>query len=233
MKILTPNAKYTFEIHDDIVDDIDRKTSPLVIKETWVENVYQVNEGDFHASNIFVDIGANIGAMSIYVASFNENREPDKKIKIFAYEPEPHNLQSLDTNIRNNEVIGQIKVHSKAVYPSTPVQITHSGGGSSVFNRDGKDLPFTEVEAVTLEKVFSENNIQECDVLKMDIEGAEYHNILGSSDETLKRIRYITLEFHPIDDITFGEFITKLAHIFNIHIIGKPSGGGQIYGRRY
>ncbi len=35
-------------------------------------------------------------------------------------------------------------------------------------------------------------------VLQMDIEGAEYRNILGTSDSTLKRFRYIVLELHGL-----------------------------------
>ena len=38
-------------------------------------------------------------------------------------------------------------------------------------------------------------------ILQMDIEGAEYRNLLGCSDEVLKRFRIIVLEVHSLDEM--------------------------------
>jgi hypothetical protein len=81
--------------------------------------------------------------------------------------------------------------------------------------------------------VFEQNDIEECDVLKIDIEGAEAAVINASSTDTLKRIRYLCLEFEGRKPGVFGEMVEKLSEVFNLHVIGRPSGGGYIYGRRY
>jgi hypothetical protein len=51
--------------------DLDYK----VINETWEENVYRIHDGDFNESKIFVDVGANIGSVRLFVDNFNKNRK--------------------------------------------------------------------------------------------------------------------------------------------------------------
>lgn len=226
MRILTPNRDYSFEIREVMDSD------PLVVKESWVENVYQINEGDFFDTNIFIDIGANIGAVSIKVASFNDTRE--KKIKVIAYEPLTENIRLLSHNTKINRKESEIKLIQKGVWSKKDtLLITDAGGSSSVLPEKFTNQAQESIEVISLEDVFFENNISECDVMKIDIEGAEYNVINSSSIETLRRIKYLTLEFDGGHESEFGEMTTKLAEVFNLHIIGRPSTGGYIYGRRY
>lgn len=232
MRVLTPNAKYILDTpeHLEGKDSID---SQNVVRETWVENVYQINESDFGDSCIFVDIGANIGAVSLFVASMNDNRDPlKKKIKVFAVEPEPHNIGLLNKNIKNNSKQDDIRIVQLGLAGTKGKQnITNQGGNSSIV---APETPNSSViETTTLEGLFEEFKISECDILKMDIEGWEYEVLLNSSDETLRKIKYLTLEFTGGYEEMFGLLMTRLAEIFNLHVIGRPSTGGYIYGRRY
>lgn len=230
MKILTPNAKYVFESNDTL-EGKDLIDSQNVVRESWVENVYQINEGDFNDSAIFVDAGANIGAVSLFVAAMNDNRDPSKKpIKVFAIEPEPHNLALLSKNIKENGKAEQIKIITKGLAGGKLTAGMTNQGGNSQMDLGAKEQ---NIEFITLEDFFNANKIAECDVLKMDIEGSEYNVLLQSGDETLKRIKYLTLEFTGGYQSAFGELTARLAELFNLHIIGKPSQGGYIYGRRY
>lgn len=230
--LLTPDSNYTFEGRDRKLDPSDdRNLDWKVVKETWVENIYQINPSDFDDTGIFIDIGANIGAVSVYVASFNRDLEVGKRrVKVYSYEPEPHNLSLFSTNVKRNKVADDIKIITKAVYPQSPVMISNQGGNANVL-RPNEDS--VEVEAVNLENVFANNKIVACDVMKIDIEGAEYDVIKDASIEVLKKIKYITLEFDGGHEDQFGEMVTKLAEVFNLHILGTPSRGGYIYGRRY
>jgi FkbM family methyltransferase len=230
--LLTPDSKYVFEGRDRGGDPLGNENADLrVVKETWVENVYHIEPEDFQDSGVFIDIGANIGAVSVYVASFNKDLEVGQKpIKVFAYEPEPHNLELLSKNIKMNNVVSEIKIISKAVYPESPVMISNNGGNSNVLRKDEDSV---EVKAVNLENVFSTNKITVCDVMKIDIEGAEYDVIEDASIEVLQKIKYLTLEFDGGHERQFGKMMTKLAEVFNLHVIGRPSTGGYIYGRKY
>lgn len=235
MIILTPRNDYRFnsrEARDDPSDDHDLDYK--VVKETWVENVYHIEADDFYDTGVMVDIGANIGAVSLYVDSLNHERDADKPtIKVFAVEPEPHNIEFLKMNIADNPVTKNLTVVEKAVWHEAgTVDISNRGGNASIFEHP-KNAGYTKVEAVTIKQLFDQNNIREADVMKIDIEGAEFDLIINTPDDILKRIKYLTLEFDASDDGKFGQMVEKLARIFGIQILGSPERGGYIYGRRY
>jgi FkbM family methyltransferase len=173
-----------------------------------------------------VDIGANIGAVSIYAASLGDH------VRVLAVEPEPDNLKLLRQNIDDNAVAAQVHVCEAAVSGGRGVGYILPGHGHSVLQADPSP-DSTEVSVLSLAGLFEDYGIDECDVLKVDIEGAEYPLIAGADLDTLRRVRYLTLEFDAADDETFGAMITKVAKVFNTHILGSPERGGYVYCRRY
>lgn len=234
MIILTPRNDYRFncrDARDDPSDDHDLDYK--VVKESWVENVYHIDEGQFYDTGVMVDIGANIGAVSLFVDSMNHGRDAEKPaIKVFAVEPEPHNLEFLKKNIADNPV-KNITVINKAVWhESGKMKISNRGGNASLFEHP-KNGGYTEIETITIEQLFRENNIKEADVMKVDIEGAEYDLLINTPDHILKRVKFLTLEFDACDDGRFGIMVDKLSRIFGIQILGSPERGGYIYGNRY
>ncbi len=58
-----------------------------------------------------------------------------------------------------------------------------------------------EIRCVTLDDVFQQNGIEECDLLKMDIEGGEFECLYSASAETLGRIRMLRMEYHNLPDL--------------------------------
>lgn len=227
--ILETNG-YVFNLRDEEHDpsddhDLDWK----VIEETWTENVYRIHQWQFAEDAVFVDIGANVGSVSLFVDNFNKDRED--KIRVFAIEPEPHNLSLLQKNIKNNPVENVTVINKAIWHQNKEVLITNRGGNSSIFEIEGVEQ--TKVQAITLEKLFRENNIKHVDVMKIDIEGAEFDLIINASEKTLAKIKYITLEFDKSFDGKFGIMVEKLAKQFGLEILGSPERGGYIYGNRY
>jgi FkbM family methyltransferase len=223
---------YSFQIREYAEDpsyqhDLDFK----VINETWLENVYRIHEDQFNAGGVFIDIGANIGAVSVFVDSFNKNREQHKKIKIYAVEPEPNNLSLLNHNIQNNPVQNVTIVDKAIWHEEKMVSISNRGGNSSIFNLENESK--AEVLAITMETLFSTYNIKEVDVMKIDIEGAEFDLIINTPAETLAKINRLVLEFDKSFDGSFGRMIEKLAKQFGIEILGSPERGGYVYANRY
>jgi FkbM family methyltransferase len=235
MIILTPKNDYRFtsrDSRDDPSDDHDLDYK--VVKETWVENVYHIEKGDFADTGVFVDIGANIGAVSIFVDSLNHERDEDMPvIKTYAVEPEPHNIGFLQQNIDENPTTGNITVVKNAVWhESKTLEISNRGGNASIFKHPN-NAGYAKVQAITIAEIFNTYNIREADVMKIDIEGAEFDLLINTPDDILKRIKYLTLEFDASNDGKFGIMVEKLARIFGIQILGSPERGGYIYGRRY
>ena len=224
-------SNYSFKIRESQDDpSYDHNLDFKVINETWVENVYRIEGDQFSDEGVFVDIGANIGAVSIFVDSFNKNRGYDNKIKVYAIEPEPNNLSLLNENIQNNP-IENITIVDKAIWhEETKVSISNRGGNSNILNL-GEDG--SEVLSITMETLFSTYNITEVDVMKIDIEGAEFDLIINTPAETLAKINRLVLEFDKSFDGRFGQMIEKLSKQFGIDILGSPERGGYVYANRY
>lgn len=64
-----------------------------------------------------------------------------------------------------------------------------------------------DVEVITLNQVFERLGLQRVDLLKMDIEGEEYAALATASDELLKQIDQLIVEFHHhcIDHVTIAD----------------------------
>ena len=232
MTYSTQDINYSFNIRrllDDPSDDhnLDYK----VIDETWNENVYRVHEYQFKDNGVFVDIGANIGSVSLYVDNFNKVRDDTNKIKVYSIEPEPHNLFLLEENIKNNPTENITVVNNAIWHEQKNVSITNRGGNSSIV--DGALVESVEVLAITIEDLINLYNIEEIDVMKIDIEGAEFDLIINTPSEILAKIKYITLEFDKSFDGRFGMMVEKLSKQFGLEILGSPERGGYIYGNRY
>jgi FkbM family methyltransferase len=228
----TTNKNYSFKIRtssDDPSDDhnLDYK----VVDETWNENVYRIHEYQFKHNAVFVDVGANIGSVSLYVDNFNKVRNSDNKIKVYSIEPEPHNLLLLEENINNNPTENITVVNNAIWHEQKNVFITNRGGNSSIV--DGSWAESVEVLAITIQDLIDRYSIDEIDVMKIDIEGAEFDLIVNTPPETLAKIRYLVLEFDKSFDGSFGKMIEKLAKQFGLEILGSPERGGYVYANRY
>jgi FkbM family methyltransferase len=232
MNYKTINENYSFEIRSFLDDPSnDHNLDYKVIDETWNENVYRIHEYQFKDNAVFLDIGANIGSVSLYVDNFNKVRDEDNKIKVYSIEPEPNNLLLLKENIKNNPTENITVINNAIWHEQKTVLITNKGGNSSII--DERNDESVEVLAITIQDFIDLYGIDEIDVVKIDIEGAEFDLMINTPPETLAKIKYITLEFDKSFDGRFGIMVEKLSKQFGLEILGSPERGGYIYGNRY
>ena len=229
--ILTFNeGEYTFKLRDFEDDPSDDNNLDYkVVNETWLENVYRIHQYHFSGDKVFIDIGANVGSVSIFVDSFNKLFED--KIKVYAVEPEPNNIDLLNYNILNNPTETITVVNNAIWHKEGPVAVSNKGGNSSIVHEIDGD--FSYIEAITIEQLLDRYDIKEVDVMKIDIEGAEFDLIINTPLEILAKIKYLTLEFDKSFDGKFGIMVEKLSKQFGLEILGSPERGGYIYGNRY
>jgi hypothetical protein len=84
MTSILNHENYNFQIREYAEDPSDDHNLDFkVVNETWIENVYRIHQGQFFGGGVFVDIGANIGSVSLFVDSFNKDRPDDSKIKVY------------------------------------------------------------------------------------------------------------------------------------------------------
>lgn len=223
------------EIKIKIRDDVwtDKRT----IEEIFDENVYQIHADKIPDDATIVDIGAYIGVIPLYLAFLKKNR----KFRVYCYEPAPENFAILKENITLNNLDDRVFLSNKAISSVSGekrnlylgiVGDKKNYSGNTFFGDEGKKVV---VETITIEDIFRENNIDHCNILKVDVEGAEFEALMAVPNSTLEKIDFITLEWHSVAIDRLGEqvfidLINKLSPFFKLRIVGIPRWGGNIYG---
>ena len=198
-------------------------TDKIVIREIFVENVYRMDSSRLSDTGIVFDIGANIGAFSIYCALLGAK-------KVYAFEPDTHNFEILKYNIEQNKMGGIIIPIKLGIFKTAGRVKLFSGQGAS-FLEDQKWLnpkvkkaietgvPEEQIETITLASAFANNDVVNCDVLKVDVEGSEYAIFEQAEPDVLAKARYITVEFHTSKPEAFGSITSKLSKTHKIEIL--------------
>lgn len=121
---------------------------------------------------VFVDVGANVGLFSLYVASC-----AGASAKILAIEPEPENIRRLRFNLASNPGV-PVRVIPHALDASSGSVALETNcrdrGGTRTrpMNECGQTGAF-EVECLALQEVLRRESVESIDALKVDVEGAE------------------------------------------------------------
>jgi len=165
-----------------------------------------------------IDIGANIGSFSIFAAK----KYPHSKI--LCYEPDLKNFKVLKKNLKINN-INSVNAYNKAVSKTNEIIKLYpqeDGKFGTVAVSTVRPRPtFTEVQSITLEKIFEDNDLDKCDLLKIDCEGAEYEILFNSTEELFKKIKLISIEYHNLKNFR-GEDLKSFLENMHFHVSLKP-----------
>lgn len=148
---------------------------------------------------IIVDIGANEG---FYVMKVKETN-PD--VEVFAVEANPLMFKHLRDNIKENK-IKKVHLFNKALCSKNgkvKFEIVPEVGAIGALDFRLQPRPWVRdeqiktvwVNAMTLKKLCKDYFIDKIDILKLDVEGAEY-KILKNSKSLLNKIEKIVVEYH-------------------------------------
>jgi FkbM family methyltransferase len=169
--------------------------------QIFYRRIYRVAASDL----LIVDAGANIGAFTLYALL------TAPQAKVIAIEPAPDSFNRLKSMLSANGLDSRCELHEAALGERSGKTTIQLGTGSQ-FRRTG--ISGHPVKMVTLESLIPPGAV--IDLLKMDIEGAEYGVLNSTSAATLHQIRQIDLEFHPqapaktaIDRLTDSGFTLK------------------------
>lgn len=219
MRTLAHDPRFAFNGRDGSFPDA------VVVREIWCENVYEVEDGDFSDTGIAVDVGANIGAFTLFAG-----RQGAKKV--IAVEPEKHNLELLQQNIelnKGNTPETEYIVESAGIAGKSGVGFINDAHGDSRLQPEGV-AGTQRISLITLDELWAKHGLGYVDVLKIDIEGLEGEVLLAASERTLNYCRYITIEYDQSSS-NFEAIMGKLIKTHQVKAVGKA--GGMIFGRRY
>lgn len=204
----------------------------FLFNEIWVDRVYSPAGYDISDGDRVVDIGANIGTFAIYAATSATN------VHVCCCEPYPDCVHWLRKNIEASG-LSNIEVVPKAVAGRSELRMLQIEPTNWIVNRlaSGEDahngIP---IECVSLDDVFEQNQIEKCDLLKLDCEGSEYEILQQCRPETLNRVRRIVGEYHKSCSAgQTGESLQRLLEIRGFVVDRHesfPAGSGMFYANR-
>jgi FkbM family methyltransferase len=182
----------------------------LTYWQVFVDREYEVVVNKQPA--VIMDAGANIGLASIYFAA----RFPTAQI--FAIEPEESNFEMLTRNVAPYKNVTAI--HAALWNENKEINLVDPGLGNSGFmTSDGHDKKCVTskhlVKAMTIDRIIDEYNIENIDILKIDVEGAEME-IFENPLLWIDRVDSLIVELHermrPGCSINLNRAISGFAH---------------------
>jgi len=188
--------------------------------EIWEEKMCKkiVDEIQKKPGTSFIDIGANIGLISLYVLSVSPNT------KIYAFEPGPHQFEYFKRTITENKLQEKILLSEKAVGNRNKKTsfMTHFSqvcayDGFFDTNRAGGGTAVS-VDMITLDSWSKSIDLsQRVGVVKMDTEGAELWILQGALKFLTEHKPVIFLEIEPKNLIAYPYTGTDIFNWFKSH----------------
>ncbi|MBU0706509.1 FkbM family methyltransferase [Patescibacteria group bacterium] len=164
-----------------------------IAHELFLDHQYKYCDEVIHnAKHAVIDIGGHLGFFSLYASLLNSG------VPIYCFEPHIGNFALLKENLKNNRVRN---VTAKNLAVSNKI-------GEAELFLSKEDLnhsivcaiePTDEVQkiqTITLEKILDRHNIGQCDLLKIDCEGAEFAILEDSPQKVFDKVSHIFLEYH-------------------------------------
>ena len=178
-----------------------RSTDLMALTNVWMINEYEIEDFEINANDTVIDIGAHIGLFSLLVSQLC------KTGKILSFEPISENFDLLVSNLKLNHV-NNVLPFNLAVSKNLgrlELFLNNDQSAHSIFSKNLKSI---SVESTSLQKIFDENKISSCKLLKLDCEGAEYEIIDSLPPECFDKIQNMAIEYHLAD--TKPELIKNL-----------------------
>lgn len=162
--------------------------------EVWRLEDYKDNDFVIQPSDVVVDIGAHIGAFSVWAARQAVNG------KVYAFEPNRENHDLLVENrqlngLTNLEIFNAAasNLDGEAAFFNSESSISHSFFEPGIENA-------TKVRTMSLAAILADNQLERVNYLKIDAEGAEYLIVLNTPPDVLRKVDKIFIEYHDYLD---------------------------------
>lgn len=148
---------------------------------------------------VIFDIGANIGAFSIYYNSQVNNQTH----KIYAIEPSKNNFKYLKKNIilnkAKNIICSRVAIASRNYIAKLDISKNVDSYALVRNKMDFRHSKIENVKARTIETFCRDNRIDNIDIMKIDIEGSEFEVFKKSIAFIMKHVRLIFVEVHQLN----------------------------------
>jgi FkbM family methyltransferase len=187
---LVPDTPYEFRNHALL--KIGRGVDHVPIIEIFLREDY----GAVADGAIILDLGASIGAFSVYAAM------SARDVTVYAYEPMTDFYRLMQENVLINRLNGTVKCFNLAVAADAQSRALFVAGRDIFFPTfvapPDDQANKVDVMCTTLADICDSNGLERVDLLKMDCEGAEYEILYSTPAAYFDRIREIRMEYHNL-----------------------------------
>lgn len=190
-----------------------------------VDRDYDVPGVDWSAARAIIDIGAHVGAFTVWAA----RRAPNARLA--AVEPNPETFELLVRNIRDNGLKDRVTAVNAAVggEPGTGYLERTSHSLGTRIARSGTGPVRVRVQALV--GLMAEARMDTVDVLKIDCEGMEYDALEAMGPDNLQAIRTLACEYHPEPGRGVQE-LDRLLHLAGFMVERPDAPLGVLWARR-
>lgn len=184
----------------------------IEVSPKWGDDVY--NLGFYEAGTLkmidlilknsdktFLDIGANIGLMSLHAAN-----SLNGKGKVIAFEPVQFFYDKLNSNLSLNNFNNVITIKKGVGSIATKIPIYLDGGCPSVISTFRDEKGATEmIEIEPLDDIVKNESIADIEFIKIDVEGFEFDVLKGARQTIIKNKPVLCIEYiKKISDENFN-----------------------------
>ncbi len=209
--------KIKYQAKEDMFKVYDKKNKIFIARRQYLKlyskgiksrndlltNQYFLNTIDFNKNDFVIDVGANIGEVSLILAK-------DFQCKILSIEPEEKEFNCLKFNL-NGFDSNYINVPLWSEEKEISFYSANEDLDSSCFETEG----YTEIvkkNALTLSKIIKDFNIEKIKFLKLEAEGAEPEILLGGLKD-LNKIEYICVDVGPERGLKYETTLVETVNI--------------------
>lgn len=191
---LTEAKPLIFRTRNGVLVEVPRRLLHT-FKEIFMDECYMQGMNFSLGENpVVIDIGANAGFFTLFALSELGSR-------VISYEPIPVNFKQLRHNLELNPGSPAICFQKAVAGQSGTVSLSYDPRdefttAATIYAGTEENATTLTVESISLPDVFRENNLDGCDLLKMDCEGAEYDILYGCPPDILAGIRNMAMEVH-------------------------------------
>lgn len=154
--------------------------------------VTEILKNELKAGMICIDIGANIGYYTLL------ERKIAGRGAVLAIEPSPKSISNLKTNLELNNFL-DVPIFPFALSDadgSVDFLVAGESNASHVVEGNVAEGGIIKVDSKKLDTFVKENQIENCDFLRMDVEGHELA-IYSGGREAIRRMKpYLLIEIH-------------------------------------
>lgn len=176
---------------------LNAEIPPVLISafdDVFLKEVYKSNFSTLKKEPVILDIGANVGYFSLYIYS----KFPSAKV--IAFEPIPSNFQLLERHKNKNNLYSLINDNRAVLGEGNFIDINYNDNldytvGASILERNTTTTSI-KVPVITIPEIFHEYEMDHCDLLKIDCEGAEYNILFNCPTSYLNKISNMVVEVH-------------------------------------